>query len=339
MKNALMSCSLFLVLAAGGAADVNHWSSHGPPGGVIVDLVFDPVESDTLYAVATTGLFRSLDGGETWTPLTRKLPDRRFFALAIDPADPAVLYSGTDIGIMGSVDGSATRSRLGSQRIDDQGPPGAGDGGQSQTLYAGTDHAIYRSLDGGRTWRIAARTTSSMSFFDGAAADHYRLDVISPSYMIGPYQLDPTYLGALFHLVLFRPITWAPLHGVNLVDVRDVACAIVDALASTGGQRILATGDNVPYVELFAAMNRIAGHDATPKLIPQRCFRLMPRLRFFGDFGKHYFNRPHFVEDPGLRDRRWDLASTVGDAVAWARRMELFTGTFDIARWLAKRYL
>ena len=196
--------------------------------------------------------------------------------------------------------------------------------------------------------RMAARAASSAVkatvqrlFADAARADGCRLHVVSPSYMIGPYQLDPTYFGALFHLVRHRPLTWCPPHGVNLVDVRDVARTVVDCLGDHGGppRRVLASGEDVSFRDLFTAMNQAAGHHRTPRELSPRLLRSLPRLRFFGDFGKHYFDRAHYTGVAGLAGRRHQLVDSVVDAVDWAGRMEMFCGTFDLTRWLAKRYL
>ena len=187
----------------------------------------------------------------------------------------------------------------------------------------------------------AVKATVQQLFADAAEAAGFRLHVVSPSYMIGPYQLDPTYFGALFHLVRFRPLTWCPPHGVNLVDVRDVARTVVACLADDRGppQRVLAGGDDVPFRELFTAMNRAGGHDVVPRELSPRLLRSLPRLRYFGDFGKFYFDRPHYTGVPGLAGRRYALADSVADAVEWAGRMAMFRSPFHIVRWLAKRYL
>lgn len=187
----------------------------------------------------------------------------------------------------------------------------------------------------------AMKATVQQLFTAAARADGFRLHVISPSYMIGPYQLDPTYFGALFHFVHHRPLRWCPPHGINLIDVRDVARAVADCV-TTGDrppQRLLAGGDDVPFRDLFATLNRVAGYQAEPREVSPRLLRSAPRLRHFGDFGKFYFDRPHYTGLPGLAGRRYRLAESVSDAVAWARRLDLFMGAADILWWMAKRYL
>jgi dihydroflavonol-4-reductase len=219
-----------------------------------------------------------------------------------------------------------------------------------EVVYVGS-YSVHDAADGpprealerqaARAASSAVKATVQRLFSAAASAGGFRLHVVSPSYMIGPYQLDPTFFGALFHLVRFRPLRWCPPHGVNLVDVRDVARAVVDRLEDCGRppRRVLAGGDDVPFRDLFTAMNRAGGHERSPRELPVRLLRSLPRLRYFGDFGKFYFDRPHYVGAPGLPDRRHSLEGSVADAVDWAGRMAMFTGAFDIARWLAKRYL
>ncbi len=195
--------------------------------------------------------------------------------------------------------------------------------------------------------RSSARECSSRSkrlaqevFLAAAAAGGFRLDIVSPSYLIGPLQIDPTYFGALFHLVLLRPLRWCPPNGINLVDVRDVARAVVDCVAGeqAEGRRVLAAGDNVPLHDLFAAMNREAGFPQTPVRLPDRLFQVLPSLRQFGRFGRHYFRRDHYVEESGLA-RRYTLEESVRDTLTWARRRPLYRHRGEFLRWLAARYL
>src|SRR5207247_1808037 len=62
------------------------------------------------YATSTDGVFKSVDGGETWqavnTGLFRGFPKVFLTSLAIDPTNPSILYVGTrEAGIFKSTDG------------------------------------------------------------------------------------------------------------------------------------------------------------------------------------------------------------------------------------------
>jgi nucleoside-diphosphate-sugar epimerase len=174
-----------------------------------------------------------------------------------------------------------------------------------------------------------------------AATGDFRVHLVSPSYMQGPYQLEPTYFGALFHYVRFRPVTRYPPHGINLIDVRDVASNVVDCLNIGDGPAgsILASGDNVSFRDLVDLANHAAGHEVATREMPPWLIKRLPRLRFFGDFGKTYFDKPHYVQGPGLAGRRYPLGQTVRDTVAFAARCNRFRGVFDISYSMAKRYL
>ncbi len=127
---------------------------------VITAIVVDPRNESVLFASSWTrdaaeggGVFRSADGGRTWTPAG--LAGLAVRALAIAPSDPDVLVAGTVDGVYRSRDASRSWERispehderlrnLDSLAIDRRDP---------QTIYAGTFHLPWKTADGGRTWR------------------------------------------------------------------------------------------------------------------------------------------------------------------------------------------
>jgi len=67
----------------------------GPFGGRIAAVAADPTNPATVYAGSFgAGVFKSVDGGDTWTAVNAGLPTLFINALAVDPANPAVLYAG-----------------------------------------------------------------------------------------------------------------------------------------------------------------------------------------------------------------------------------------------------
>lgn len=221
--------------------------------------------------------------------------------------------------------------------------------GVGQFVYIGS-YSVHFKTDGPGEEELrsmAARGASSQAKYvvqkvleqaseNGA---RFRLDVVSPSYMMGPWQLDPTYFGVLFHAVRMVRLKWALPGGVNLVDVRDVAQAVVDCLEAETPQKILATGENMTFEDMFRSMNRLAGHAYDPKMIPAGLLRRIPRLRFFGDFGKYYFDRPHYVDRPGELDRKITVEQTIADTIDYAGKTRMFKSRWQLLRWVAKRYL
>ena len=164
--------------SGGGGADVtgggvfksinfgDTWSaaSTGLPGGTIVSaLGIDPTMPGTVYAGTDnlngsgdggSGVFKSMDGGNTWSAASTGLPgngNTSVVAFAFDPTTPGTLYAGTYRGVFTSTDGGGTWSGTGlSDRVFalvvDPHPP--------RTLYAVTSNgsAVFKSIDGGRTW-------------------------------------------------------------------------------------------------------------------------------------------------------------------------------------------
>jgi len=81
-----------------------------------------PHDADTLYVAATRYkhddsapyLYKTADGGRTWTKITGDLPAGEFTrAIRVDPARPGLLYCGTETGIYVSFDDGAHWDRLG----------------------------------------------------------------------------------------------------------------------------------------------------------------------------------------------------------------------------------
>jgi photosystem II stability/assembly factor-like uncharacterized protein len=88
------------------------WPFAKPRPGYVSSVAFDPTNSSVAYATyATFGgthVFRSADGGATWTGIDGSgagaLPDIPAESIVVDPANPTNLYLGTDAGVFVSTD-------------------------------------------------------------------------------------------------------------------------------------------------------------------------------------------------------------------------------------------
>lgn len=183
-----MSSDLGLVnFCPNGPAD-NEWSLIGPnpkPGdiqahGIVNAIALDPFDENVIYAGAEfSGLFKTLNGGQTWTNVTDVLEFTGLGveAIAIDPLNSDTLligtsslsfgypgwldYSNQGYGILRSEDGGATWtqsqfpvhnidnpqicSRINVIRFNPQNP---------NTVFAAGACGIYKSVDNGQTWQI-----------------------------------------------------------------------------------------------------------------------------------------------------------------------------------------
>lgn len=80
------------------------------PGRYISEIVYDPVDSDRVYVVASgvgarQSVFRSDDRGATFVNITNNLPNVPHSAFAVDPNNNNILFTGNDIGVFVSLDG------------------------------------------------------------------------------------------------------------------------------------------------------------------------------------------------------------------------------------------
>jgi len=130
--------------------------------GPVNALVIDKGNRATLYAGTPEGVFKSADGGTTWSNISLGMG---VTSLALDPGDPNTIYAaGTPylgagfLGLFKSTDGGASWAPI------NNGLAGVFDSrsivtaiafapNNRSTLYAATSgHGVYKSLDGGGMW-------------------------------------------------------------------------------------------------------------------------------------------------------------------------------------------
>jgi photosystem II stability/assembly factor-like uncharacterized protein len=142
-------------------AGVNEWSSLGPPGGGVTNLVIAPSNPNIIYLIAPlAGIFKSVDGGDHWVSINGNLPPQNdygdcFRTVAVDPIDPTVVY--VAVGeVFKSTDGGTSWAQA------NYGMPTGViisvlkiDPNTHTTLYAGTSVGVFKSVDGGTNWNSA----------------------------------------------------------------------------------------------------------------------------------------------------------------------------------------
>ena len=144
-----------------------------------IDLAFDPANAQTVYAVlwaarqgpweynnayagATSGLFKSTDGGATWQPLSGSLPvaadGLSRIGIGIAPSDPKRIYAWVTARVSAlyrSDDAGASWRQMNTEsRVWGRGDDFANvrvDPANPDVVYA-ANTSTYRSTDGGRTF-------------------------------------------------------------------------------------------------------------------------------------------------------------------------------------------
>jgi len=133
------------------------WSAD--PQGPLYDvdvraLALDPTNPQVVYAgTDPRGVFRSDDGGKTWTKSAAPLTER-ILSLAVDPKTPSDVYAGTTSGVFRSRDrgmswepaGLHWSARAWTLVFDDRTTP--------PTLYYGGEGGVLKTQDGGLHWEV-----------------------------------------------------------------------------------------------------------------------------------------------------------------------------------------
>lgn len=161
-------------------------------------IAIDPVNPQRVFVAAAgnvyvsdtwRGVYRTLDGGTTWTNVLFVAPTAGAIDVAIDPSNPSRIYaaiwehfstptqwvpSGFHSGIWRSLDGGDTWTRLGGGL-----PASAADVGRiglaiarssPQTVYAlytddeGKPMGVYRTTDGGQSWSRRSASGARQAF-------------------------------------------------------------------------------------------------------------------------------------------------------------------------------
>jgi photosystem II stability/assembly factor-like uncharacterized protein len=123
--------------------------------GPVIDLAVDPTNPQIVYAATANGLYKTVDGGTSWT-LLGGLPGKTVRAVAVSPTDPQYVLVGIEaVGIYISADGGRTW-RAGVAGLEANGSLHdiVFDPTNPQVVYASDYRSgVYRSTNGGRTWQ------------------------------------------------------------------------------------------------------------------------------------------------------------------------------------------
>ena len=101
--------ALGCLVAGAAVAGTNSWTPIGPDGGQVVSLAADPRGVPTVYAgTLGAGIFKTVNGGGSWTPVNTNVADPDILVLATDSNLPNAVYAGGAGGrVFKSTDGGA----------------------------------------------------------------------------------------------------------------------------------------------------------------------------------------------------------------------------------------
>lgn len=226
-------CAGFLASGRTGFAQ-SVWTSLGPDGGEVRAIAVAPTAPATVYAGLLSGVFASLDGGQTWNATGPGLTDPRVVALAVDPRDPRVVWATTEGGLFRSTDGGSrwvartpTTSRVDVVLLDPV---------RAATVFAVAGELLYKTTDEGVTWTKVFTGVDSRRQALAVAADPSAADTL--------YVADAGYFGGLNNAFQGRV--------ARSVDGGATWQTVGDMFGPGGSLHTIASTDGVVYVAVHS---------------------------------------------------------------------------------------
>ena len=148
----------FVFLAALVASSVSAaWRAEGPALGNVSRIAVAPSKPDVVYAATSGGgVWRSDDGGDSWSLPGDGMTSRNVEWIVVDPSDATSVWAGSG-GIWRSTDSGVTWKMLSGSYpgglLRPVGYPVAFAPTQPKTIFLPSTNLHYRSDDGGKTWR------------------------------------------------------------------------------------------------------------------------------------------------------------------------------------------
>lgn len=135
--------------------------TNGGGAGITFDIAVDPTNSQNLWLATGGGLWKSTDGGNTWSTNTDfQLPTIGISDIHIDPTNVNNMFIAFQQGVFKSTDGGATWSNTGLNqyciRVNM-------DPSNSNILIAACANGVYRTTNAGGTWTQVIATSGLMN--------------------------------------------------------------------------------------------------------------------------------------------------------------------------------
>ncbi len=221
-------------LAAAGIVKsvAGNWSLMGPVGkpvgggaGRLNFIRIHPTIANTIYVgSADGGLWKTIDGGTTWTTNTDLLGVIGSSDIAFDPTNPSIMYLATgdsdgadcySIGVLKSIDAGATWQTTGLTWVASQGRRIAKiliNPTNPQIVMAFGSSGIYRSTNGGTTW---TQPTGTFTGIKDAEMNPGDANILYAA-------------GTIFSRSLDGGLNWAPV-ATGLTNISRLSIAVTPA--------------------------------------------------------------------------------------------------------------
>jgi photosystem II stability/assembly factor-like uncharacterized protein len=123
----------------------------------IVVLQLHPTNPDIIYVATNDYIYKTRDGGQTWTNLSKGMSHSRVISMAIDPLYPATIYAGTKgDAVYKSHDGgqrwTSMRSGLDDATITSVVNQFVFDPADNNHVFIATTMGVFETKNGGEHW-------------------------------------------------------------------------------------------------------------------------------------------------------------------------------------------
>lgn len=242
-------------------------ASRGDVTGRVATIAVDFSDPNLIFVGARgSGVWRTIDGGARWEPVTDKLPTQTVLALATAPSLPNRVYLNTPIGTFRSEDAGSTWNEVSTGDLFGRG----WDGGAmlvdpfdpdlvflTSCISPGlTTPSIRRSSDGGVTWE----TVLSMGCATGLVRDP-----ADPNRFLAAISNDGTGSGSGTGLyeTLDGGTTWNPRPGCNGAQFPPPAPKTLVKIAQSGEVRFVSYHWGTDQYQVFRSDGTTCGKGAT----------------------------------------------------------------------------
>ena len=253
------------------------WEALGPGniGGRTRALLIHPTQPEIMYTAGVSGgVWKTTDGGDSWTPLADEIANIAVNSMTMRPDDPETLYIGTGegyfreevrgtwlplrgAGIFSSNNGGMTWTRLESTDTEDfhwvndliistKDP---------NRIYAATRTGVHISSDGGATWDHDLVAEQKGGCLDLAVRDDHAQDWLFAS--CGTLDQATVYRRRIANGTTWEPVLSQPGMGRTTLAIAPSAPNIIYALSASND-----SGPNGLYEQGLHAVFRSSGGGA-----------------------------------------------------------------------------
>ena len=159
------------------------------------------------------------------------------------------------------------------------------------SVHAVTELPHTMAYDETRPYKVASdyaydhsKAKGEQVLFSAAGKDALELVVLRPSCVVGPFDAKPSKMGAALLDFHRGKVPVLPAGGYDLVDVRDVARSVVEAIdRGRNGEVYVLSGKYFSMKELALAVQRVTGKRVPQRVLPYRLLRaLLPFVALHG---------------------------------------------------------